>query len=167
MKNRQLAEYKAWGSMKRRCCNPEYELYHRYGGRGISVCSRWLDSFSNFLSDMGPRPKGMTLDRIDNDGNYEPGNCRWATRSRQARNRCLTRFVEILGMKMALSDACDITGVKLGTASRRILVEGWSDLEAVTLPRYGNRGKSPDQRDEISRAIAQHLLMDFKIEKLP
>lgn len=81
--------YVSWTRMKDRCMNEKHESYHRYGGRSIRICERWLDSFENFLLDMGERPVGMSLDRINNEGNYEPGNCRWATPKQQAMNRSL------------------------------------------------------------------------------
>lgn len=79
--------YKSWDSAKQRCFNPNDDHYDRYGGRGITMCMRWRRSFKAFLADMGERPEGMTLDRINNDGHYEPGNCRWATGSEQSSNR--------------------------------------------------------------------------------
>jgi hypothetical protein len=79
--------YRSWGNMIKRCEQPKATGYKYWGGRGIKVCERWRNSFQNFLDDMGERPEGLSLDRIDSNGNYEPGNCRWATISQQNSNK--------------------------------------------------------------------------------
>ncbi len=87
--------YGSWFNMKQRCLNLNNPAYHNYGGRGIKVCERWV-KFENFLEDMGERPEGMTIDRIDNDGNYEPSNCKWSTRKEQSNNRKLNLTKEVI-----------------------------------------------------------------------
>jgi hypothetical protein len=91
-KNKKTSEYQIWVEMRQRCNNPKHLAYHNYGGRGIKVCKYW-NNFENFLASMGSRPPDLTLDRIENSGNYEPANCQWATRKEQAANtRKLKRF---------------------------------------------------------------------------
>lgn len=99
-------EYSAWDSMKARCYNVNYERYHSYGGRGIQVCERWRNSFENFYSDMGPKPSpDHSLDRFpNNDGDYEPGNCRWATEDQQKRNMRSNNWMEYNGESMIVAD---------------------------------------------------------------
>lgn len=104
-------EYKAWAKMKERCHNPKCKDYADYGGRGISVCERWASSFEAFYADMGPRPSSQhSIDRIKVDGNYEPGNVRWADKVVQAGNKRTTRYVELDGKRMALRAACRAIG---------------------------------------------------------
>ena len=117
--------YRSWKVMKNRCTRPSDKQWKDYGGRGIKVCDKWL-KFAGFLEDMGERPDGTTLDRIDNDGNYEPSNCRWATLTLQRRNRSDNHIVEYNGRKMPLVEACELSGVKYDTARNRLNRYGWS-----------------------------------------
>lgn len=134
--------YQSWRRMKERCLNPENGSYPRYGGRGVTVCERWM-SFKNFLADMGERPKGMTLERRDNDGNYEPDNCVWATPKQQARNRSDNRVITFQGETMILSDWADRTGISFGTLSGRLNKQHWSIERALTTPVRVNKASIP------------------------
>lgn len=101
-------EYTIWNSMKYRCYNKKYKEYDLYGGRGIKVCKSWLDSFENFIRDMGDRPSGKhSIERINTNGNYEPSNCKWATSKEQAKNRRSNRWIEYNGKKMILKEWAD------------------------------------------------------------
>lgn len=114
-------EYMAWLNMRLRCWDKSNPEFHRYGGRGISVCERWANSFSNFLSDMGPRPSsGHSIDRKENNGNYEPDNCRWATRREQMANTSRSRFVVLRGERMIMSEAARRSGLSVGGIAYRI-----------------------------------------------
>lgn len=127
-------EYQAWWNMLARCTNPEHDWYSDYGGRGIQVCERWRDSFENFYADMGPRPSpDHSLDRENNDGNYEPGNVRWATKPQQNRNLRVNALMTLNGKSATAAEWAEITGISAITiATRR--KRGWSDERALTTP---------------------------------
>ncbi len=105
--------------MKQRCCNPRYTHWLRYGGRGITVCPEWASSYEAFARDMGERPPGHTLERIDNDKGYSPENCRWATRKEQARNRANTSKIVIEGREFVAAELAEISGLKTDTIKDR------------------------------------------------
>lgn len=137
-------EYVSWMAMRNRCLNPRSEHYHRYGGRGIKVCYRWATSFENFFADMGPRPTpAHTLDRYpDNDGNYEPGNCRWATPSEQAFNRSTNVTVQGPdGCELSPRAAAEAFNLKWTTFNNR--VRRGVPLDAP-VRRYAQRYALPD-----------------------
>lgn len=133
-RQKRIPEYVVWLAMKQRCVDKNCKSYADYGGRGIVVCPRWCDSFEAFFGDMGPRPSSQhQIDRINNDGDYEPGNCRWVGRSEQCRNRRTSRMIECDGKIMTLAAWSELTGIKVGTLQRRIS-SGWSVKRALTAP---------------------------------
>lgn len=104
-------EWRSWSAMKYRCYNPNHEQYNDYGGRGIKVCERWM-KFDLFLEDMGPRPLGLTIDRIDTNGNYEPGNCIWSTRKTQCRNKRDNVKITAYGKTQCVTEWCEELNLK-------------------------------------------------------
>lgn len=131
--------YQIWLNMRQRCQNSKNSHYAEYGGRGITVCERW-EVFENFLSDMGEKPDGMTIDRRDNDGNYEPSNCRWATRKQQSRNHRRNRYITAFGETLLITDAAEKYGIKLQTLIGRLKQpELFTVEQALTTKRFGRR----------------------------
>jgi hypothetical protein len=139
--------YKLWSAMKDRCFNPNCEHYHRYGGRGITMCKEWVEDYAAFISAMGERPKGATLDRIDNNGNYEPNNVRWATKQEQANNRVTNVFVTYEGLTMSLADWARHKGWKYGLLTSR-WKKGLRGDELLAPPEY-ERGKLVEYKGEL------------------
>lgn len=142
-------QYKAWYAMKNRCTNESSPFYKYYGGRGISVCDSWKNSFEEFLRDMGDRPEGCTLDRIDNNGNYCKENCRWATRKEQQRNRRGNTSIEFNGERMTLSGWAERLCVPRSVLASRVRL-GWSIDRVLTEPvnvKYRN-GRSKNGKHE-------------------
>jgi len=130
-------ERRSYTSMKNRCYSQKDKYFYAYGGRGIKVCERWKNSFDNFYSDMGPRPDETSLDRIDNDGDYCPENCRWATPVEQANNRRSNRYVIFQGKTQTISQWSRELGIGKSVIKDR-LNKGMSDEEALTFPLQGN-----------------------------
>lgn len=122
--------YSIWCGIRSRCSNPKDKAYPNYGGRGITVCERWSD-FQNFLHDMGERPsKKHSVDRINNDGNYEPGNCRWATAKQQVRNTRRTIYITIDGRTLPASEWCELESLDYDAFFYRYQ-QGWGDEECI------------------------------------
>ena len=130
--------YVRWVNMIARCYKEKHPAYQYYGKRGISVCDRWRKSVFNYVADTGVAPfKGAQLDRIDNDGNYEPSNMQWVTSSRNNRNRRSTKFITFNGETMCLADWADKLGLKRKSLMSRINM-GWP-IEQVLNPQRRNR----------------------------
>ncbi len=125
------SEYRIWSHIKTRCFNAKSRFYERYGGRGIGMCLAWVDSFESFYDDMGPRPTPRhSIDRIDNDGHYEPGNCRWATPAQQSANRSTVRNFEFNGVTDSIAGWSRRSGVPYPKLYRR-LAAGWPFARAI------------------------------------
>ena len=127
------SEYSSWEAMQNRCYRPQARGFANYGGRGITVCDAWRESFERFALDMGPRPAGHSLERIDNSGHYNPANCRWATRTEQARNRRNSRVLTHMGETLTLAEWAQRTGMAWHTLYNRV-ASGWGDTRALTEP---------------------------------
>ena len=129
-------EQTAYNHMRERCLDPFDKAYHRYGGRGITICDRWLgkEGIVNFLEDMGDCPPKFELERINNNGNYEPGNCRWASHDEQCRNRRPNIFITMFGKRLCLKDMCNLIGSDYKRVHYRYK-KGWAISWALLMPQ--------------------------------
>lgn len=135
----ELPEYRAWQTMRLRCSNPANQAYPDYGGRGITVCDRWKEDFLAFLEDMGRKPSPKhELDRENNNGNYEPGNCRWVVRKVNDRNRRSNRHLTFCGQTKVVAEWCEELNLPRDTVHKR-LKAGWTVEEALTIPVQSKR----------------------------
>ena len=140
--------YKSWQAMKSRCTLPSCAGYEYYGGRGISVCKEWLESFDKFLTDMGERPEGCTLDRVDVNGNYEPSNCRWATARKQSNNRRNNKRIQYKGEELTISQWARRLGMSVSTFDSRI--KRWSIDKAIETPVDAEKSRISKMRKDRS-----------------
>jgi hypothetical protein len=128
--------YNSWSHAKARCTDINNTAYNDYGGRGISICDRWLESFENFLEDMGTCPKGMSIERIDNNKGYSKENCKWATMEVQNKNRRSTILFTMNGITKCITDWADVLGINRKTVFTRLHL-GWNIKTALTFPVRG------------------------------
>lgn len=155
------AEYKAWASMINRCYRMTDRGYHNYGGRGITVCQEWRGpgGFIGFFACLGNRPTpGHTLDRIEVDGNYEPGNVRWSTMKEQGRNRRNNRLLTFRGRTMPLSQWAESIGITKATLVSRLGYLGWTLEQSLTVPAGKPRGPIPLSQLARSAGLSPSLL---------
>lgn len=139
-RRRPSATYRIWRDMANRCSNPNHSKYPNYGGRGITVCDRWQgkQGYENFLADMGERPKGLSLDRIDNNGNYEPGNCRWATLMEQGNNKRNNVIIQHNGREYTLAQLARKYGIKYGRFRYYYIRKGFTVKQTIEVCSSGN-----------------------------
>lgn len=151
------AEFMAWLDMKRRCTSQSSVSFAGYGGRGIDVCSRWMESFDNFIQDMGSRPSGgYSIDRIDNDRGYSPDNCRWATRTAQMRNQRRNLVITIDGESKCATEWGEVAGVNPALVTYRIN-HGWSPRDAVFTPPRPRAPSRSYPTEELERELARRM----------
>lgn len=139
--------YASWTGLIQRCYNQKDKNYLNYGGRGITVCRRWLDSFENFLADMGVKPANKTIDRNNNDGNYEKSNCQWATCKEQARNRRTNLLITHRNKTKTVVEWAEKLGINYNTLYDRIY-RGWSAEKALTAPVQNHKQKGMKEFEE-------------------
>lgn len=148
-------EYRIYCLMKGRCRNPNTPGYKNYGGRGIKVCDRWINSFENFLADIGNSPSNeYSLDRINNDGNYEPGNCRWATRKQQTNNKRGNSIIEHNGIKLTVAQWAEKLNMNPDLIYRR-LYRGWTATQSLTEQKGKHINKSFGKDHWLSKVVIQ------------
>lgn len=136
-------EYRAWNGMIKRCYDSRYKLFHRYGGRGIKVCDEWINSFEEFINDVGwCNDARLSLERINNDGNYEKGNVKWATAVEQSNNRSTNLFFEINGETKTLKQWCDVYQISYKCVYSRIKQLNYDIKEALTKPIFDTKFKN-------------------------
>lgn len=134
----QSTEFASWQAMKYRCMNPRSRAYHRYGGRGIRVCERWIHSFEAFYDDMGPKTgPDYSIERRDNNGHYEPNNCFWATRFEQNRNKSDNHYIDFEGQRLIITDVARILFERQGEMKQR--------LDVGSIENRLRRGISPEE----------------------
>lgn len=137
--------------MKARCFRKNHPKYKNWGGRGITVCERWLN-FENFLQDMGEAPEGLTIERINNNENYEPGNCKWATIQEQNRNRTTKKLITANGKTQSVIEWCEELGVKRSFINSRI-IRNWSDDDIINRPKKTNKNQKK-RNEKVERKCA-------------
>jgi len=148
--------YRSWYAMIGRCENPRDARFARYGGRGIKICKRWRESFLAFAEDMGDKPPGASLGRIDNDGDYEPTNCRWESAIQQANNKSDNVKITAFGRTLTRQEWSRETGLSQGALRRRINKMGWDAERALSTPADGRNMPSVVMMTAFGRTMHQH-----------
>lgn len=142
-----------WANMKARCLNPNNTSYERYGGRGISICQRWM-SFANFFEDMGVQPENMSIDRIDVDGPYSPDNCKWSSKIEQQRNTSKNQIITAYGESKTVAEWADLTGIGRSTLSYRAR-NGWLGEDALSV--------APDPKNRLAAKLGETVTVPAEL----